>query len=126
MVSPLLFIFIPAFSGMKINQSKCELASIGVKRSVLTALCGVKNILLINDSIRVLGVHFSYNLKLYTNRNFMDSIKKLQDITCVWGMRLLSLYGKIVTFKSLVLSKIICIASMSNIPKEIVKLIENT
>ena len=45
----------------------------------------------------------------------MDCIKKFQDITRVWDMRLLSLYGKIVTFKSLVLSKIIYIAYMSNI-----------
>ena len=52
------FVKFSIFSGMKINQSKCELAGIGVKRSVLTALCGVKNILLINDSIRVLDVHF--------------------------------------------------------------------
>ena len=69
-------------------------------------------------TIRVLGVHFSYNLKLYTDINFMDCVKKLQDVTRVWGMRLLSLHGKIVTFKSLVLSKIIYTASMSNIPKE--------
>ena len=48
----------------------------------------------------------------------MDCIKKLQDITRVWGMRLLSLCGKIVTFKPLVLSKIIYTASMSNVPKE--------
>ena len=39
-------------------------------------------------------------------------------------MRLLSLYGKIVTFKSPVRSKIIYIVSMSKIPKEIGKLIE--
>ena len=31
--------FSQIFSGMKINQSKCELSGIVVKRSVLTALC---------------------------------------------------------------------------------------
>ena len=44
------------FSGMKINLSKCELAGIGVKRSVLTALLGVNNVSLLTNCIRILGV----------------------------------------------------------------------
>ena len=39
------------YSGMKINRSKCELAGIGVKRSVLTALCDVKNVSLVNVNV---------------------------------------------------------------------------
>lgn len=113
------------YSGMKINQAKCELAGIGVKRSVFTALRGVKNIRLVDVAIRVLGVHFSYDSKLYTDRNFMDCIKTLQDVVRVWGMRLLSLYGKITSFKAMVFSKVICIASMSNIPNDVVKLVVN-
>ena len=49
------------FSGMKINFSKCELAGIGVKRSVLTALMGVNNVSLLTSCIRILGVNFTYN-----------------------------------------------------------------
>ena len=37
----------------------------------------------------------------------------------------LSLYGKIISFKAMVFSKVICIASMSNIPKDGVKLVVN-
>ena len=83
-----------------------------------------EKISLTNDSIRVLGVHFSYNLKLYVERNFIDCIKKLQDVIRVWSMRSLSLYGKIVIFKTLALSKTVYIACMSNIPTEIIKLAE--
>lgn len=86
---------------MKINRSKCELAGIGVKRSVLTALPGVKNISLEESSVRILGVHFSYNDKLYIDKNFMDCIKKLRSVTQVWSMRFLTLYGKITIFKTL-------------------------
>ena len=56
------------FSGMKINMAKCELAGIGVKRSVLTALSGVKNISLLNDCARILGVNFTYDPKLFIEK----------------------------------------------------------
>ena len=75
------------FSGMKINKSKCELAGIGIKRSVLTALTGVKNVSLLNSSIRVLGVNFTYNTKLFAEKNYVDCIKKIEKVIRVWGMR---------------------------------------
>ena len=113
------------FSGMKINLSKCELAGIGVKRSVPTALLGVNNVSLLTDCIRILGVNFTYDLKLFQEKNYMACIKKLQKVLQVWGMRFLSLYGKIIIFKSLAFSKIIYIASMATVPADIIKIIEN-
>ena len=113
------------FSGMSINMSKCELAGIGVKRSVLTALSGVKNVSLISACIRVLGVNFTYDPKLFIDKNYMECVKKLQKVLHVWGMRFLTLYGKIILFKSLAFSKIIYIASMATVPSDIIKLLEN-
>ena len=113
------------FSGMKINMTKCELAGIGVKRSVLTALSGVKNVSLMNDSIRGLGVNFTYDSTLFNEKNYVACIKKLQKVLHVWGMRFLSLYGKIILFKSLAFSKIIYIASMATVPADIIKMLES-
>ena len=90
---------------MKINLSKCELAGIGVKRSVLTALLGVNNVSLLTNCIRILGVNFTYDSKLFHEKNYMTCIKKLQKVLQVWGMRFLSLYGKVIIFKSLAFFK---------------------
>ena len=49
------------FSGLTLNNSKCEICGIGVKKGDNTALCGFRNKDLTSDSIKVLGVHFSYN-----------------------------------------------------------------
>merc|ERR1711965_1126001 len=98
---------------------------IGVKRSVLTALSGVKNVSLLSECIQVLGVNFTYDSKLFNEKNYVDCIKKLQKVLHIWGMRFLSLYGKIIIFKSLAFSKIIYIASMANVPADIIKLLEN-
>ena len=43
------------------NNSKCEICGIGVKKGDKTALCGFRNVDLTTDSIKVLGVYFSYN-----------------------------------------------------------------
>ena len=56
----------------------------------------------------------------------MDSFKKLKNVTNIWGSRALTLYGKITIFKSLALSKVLYIASMSTIPTEILNLIIDT
>ena len=63
---------------MKINQSKCELAGIGVKNSVLTALTGVKNVSLLNSCIRVLGVNFTYNTKLFAEKTMLTASRKFK------------------------------------------------
>ena len=53
------------FSGLKMNKSKCEISGIGVKKNDVISLCGFKNVSLVNGTIRILGVHFSYNHILY-------------------------------------------------------------
>ena len=109
---------------MNINKSKCELAGIGVKNSVLTALQGVKNVSLLDSCIRVLGVNFTYNTILFIEKNYVDCIKKIQNVLRVWGMRFLTLYGKITIFKSLAFSKLIYIACMSTATDDIINLLE--
>ena len=122
-VRRIFFIFdrFSAFSGFKLNTSKCELCGIGVLKGVKTALCNVKNIDLTNDSIRVLGVHYSYDKNICRDKNFISTIMKIENVLKMWNMRRLTLYGKIVIFKTLAISKIIYIAHMSSVPTNIIE-----
>ena len=52
------------FSGLKINNAKCEIAGIGVKKGVKMALCGMDCIDLTEDVIKILGIYFSYEKNL--------------------------------------------------------------
>ena len=54
----------PLFSGLKINNAKCEIAGIVVKKGVKMAFCGMDCIDLTDDVIKLLGIYFSYNKKL--------------------------------------------------------------
>ena len=103
------------FSGLKVNRSKCEIAGIGTKKGVKVALCGMKSINLKYDFIKILGVCYSYNKEIENEKNFMNHIKKIQNILKIWRMRDLTLEGKVSIFKSLAISKIVHLALVTNI-----------
>ena len=88
------------FSGFKINNTKWEIAGIGVKKEVKMLLCGMKCVHSTDDVIKILGNYFSYNKKLGEKKNFLYHIIKIY----------LTIEGRIVVFKSLAIEKIIHLA----------------
>ena len=113
------------YSGLKVNKSKCEFAGIGAKNGVQTALSDVTNINLKNESIRVLGVHFTYNEDIFKKKNFIEVVEKIERVLAVWRWRNLSLTGKITIFKTLAFSKIVFISFLNEVPMSIVQKLEN-
>ena len=49
------------FSGLKPNILKCEVTGRSSLKGVKTVVCGIKCIDLTKETIKILGVHFSYN-----------------------------------------------------------------
>ena len=115
------FQFFTKFSGLKPNFKKCEIAGIGVLKSVDVAVCGMKCIDLAKETIKIIGIHFSYNKVLEKERNFYDTITKIQNVLKVWLWRNLSLEGRIVIFKSLAISKIVYLSTISRITNDIIQ-----
>ena len=89
------------FSGFCPNLSKCEIAGIGVLKDANVELCGLKSVNLTKESIKVLGVHLSYNEKLQNELNFCTTIKNICNVIKLRQMRHLSLEGKITIFNRL-------------------------
>ena len=108
------------YSGLRLNESKTEICGIGVKRGVDIALCGMKSVNLLTDSVKILGVYFSYNEEISKEKNFINVINKIEKVLAVWRMRSLTLAGKITVLKSLMFSKIVFVSFLSNVPKSIV------
>ena len=119
-----LFEIFSKHSGLKLNQSKCEIAGIGVLRGANVALCGLKCIDLTKDAIKILGIHYSYNKAVSLEKNFTSVIKKITSCLSLWKWRKLTLAGKITIFKTMGLSKIIYIAFLSTTPNVIIKKLE--
>ena len=68
------------------------------------------------DTIKILGIHYSYNQALENDQNFTDHIMKFENVLKLWRSRSLNLEGKITVFKCLALSKIIHLALVKPIP----------
>ena len=104
------------FSGLRPNFTKCEIAGISLLKSVNVARCGMKCLDLTKECIKVLGVHISYDRKPQDDKNFCDTVKNISNVIKLWRMRHLSLEEKITIFKSLAISKIVCLALLTLIP----------
>ena len=109
------------FSDLRPNFDKCEIAGIGVLKGVKWALCGLKSVDLTQQTIKILGIHFSYNLALRDEKNFINSVKKIETLLHVWCQRGLTLGGKITIFKTLAISQIVYVAYLSCVPNFVIK-----
>ena len=112
------------YSGLKPNHENCEIAGIGVLKSVEVAVCGMKYTDLCNDTIKITGIHFSYNKKKRNEKKFLDSITKIQNVLKVWLLRHRTLEGKIIVFKTLAISKIVFLLLISKVPTETISELE--
>ena len=72
------------YSGLKLNKSKCKIAGIGILKGVSMELCGMECIDLTNNSMKILGIHFSYNKKTENEENFVKLIKKIENVLKTW------------------------------------------
>ena len=61
------------FSGLKPNKTKCEIAGISVLNGVQVALCRMKCVNLNNETVTILGVHFSYNKNLEHDKKIFQT-----------------------------------------------------
>ena len=69
------------FSGLKPNKSKCEIASIGALKGVQVALCGMRFIDLVSNTVKILGIYCSFNDKLEIQENFKKQKKFSKNFT---------------------------------------------
>ena len=62
-------------------------------------LCGMKCIDLTKNSLKTLGIHFSYNNKIENEEYFIKLIKKIENILQIWRIRDLIVQDKSGIFK---------------------------
>ena len=70
-----------------------------------------------DETVYALGVYFSYNEELATNRNFFEKLPKLKKILNIWLSLDIPIYGRVNKVKTLALSKLTFICSVLDTPK---------
>ena len=107
------------YSCLKPNYEKCEITRIAVLKSVKVAVCAMKCVVVCKDTIRVTRLHFSYNTTKQGDKNFLETISKIQNVLKIWRMQSLTLEGKIIVFKTLAISKTVYLSMMIKVLTEI-------
>ena len=110
--------YIQEYSSLKFNVEKCEACWIGKAKGQSSKPIQCKWINLNRSSIKISGLHFSYNKQLVENMNFNQVTTDCRILLNIWKQRWLSLAGKIQAFKSLIASRPVYIATMKNIPPQ--------
>jgi hypothetical protein len=67
------------YSDLRPNLDKCEVAGIGVLKGINWALCELKSIDLTKQTIKILGMHFSYDIKLRDKKNSLQQWSKYKN-----------------------------------------------
>ena len=66
------------FSGLMLNESKCEIAPLGALRGSQVSIGTLKYVDLCTDSIKILGIHFSYDKNIANTKNYEAVVEKIQ------------------------------------------------
>ena len=71
--------------------------------------------------IKILGVHFTYDLKKKKELNYDETLRSLSETLAGWKWRTLTLYGKIQVVKTFVIPKFMFRASLMCSTKKVMK-----
>ena len=91
-------------SGLQINCFKTEAMWIGSSRNCKAQPFGIK---WPNEPIKALGIYYTYDQKLLLEKNFIERLDSIKNLTRIWSSRGLSIYGKITPIKSLLIPKFV-------------------
>ena len=106
---------------MKLNVEKCEACWIDAEKDNLAKPINCRWVNIANEAICTLGIFKSYDTDLVEKLNFLDNIKPLKDVIRAWEPRGLSLAGKILVFKTLVVSKLLYVCTFKILSIQIIE-----
>ena len=78
-----------------------------------------------SGTIKILGIHFSYNKKLVQKENFTKTVTSCERILGKWKQRWLTVLGRIQVFKVLIASKPVHTAIMKTVSQEFSEALAN-
>ena len=88
------------FTSLKVNYDKSEICGVRSKKGAIRAFSQLRPIDLLNDPVKSLGCHHSYNTYLAFERNFSDTISNISNVLNLRSLRGLSRLGRVLIFKN--------------------------
>jgi len=101
-------------SGLKINRDKSEAIWIGASSNFRHKPCGLK---WSDGMVKCLGILMGSDMDQVIESNFMEKIKKVENLLQMWSGRPLTLKGKITVIQNLVMPQLLYSCSVLFVPK---------
>ena len=76
------------------------------------------------NEIKILGVHYTRNVKLKDDLNYKEILSKIKRLLGWWKQRDLTLFGKVHLLKTYALSKLNYVSSLIVVPKWVILEVE--
>ena len=105
------------YSGLNIDHDKTEVLLLGNMEASSSEL----DVTEIIKSLKILGVHFTYNRSLFYKLNFESTEKSIRKLLRGWGGRGLTLIGKVQIIKSFALPEILYRLTLMSNRNEFIK-----
>lgn len=104
-------------SGLKVNYDKTEILRIGSIRNSNAKIYTGRKLHWTNDPVKLLGISITTDKNTLLDTNFEPLIKKIENIIKVWKQRQLTIYGKSLIIKTLLVSQLVYRLSVLPTPK---------
>ena len=108
-------------SGLKINHNKSEIMLLGNCAYTLQQVSAVSSNLKIKKVVKILGVHFTYDLRAKQKLNVDELISSIQEKLQIWRWRDLTIIGRIQTVKTFIIPIFLYCTSLISVNREFVK-----
>ena len=105
-----------SISGLKVNYDKTEILRIGSIRNTNARLYSQKPLHWSEGPITILGIDICTNIDTVIEVNYQKVISKMKNLIKIWRTRDLTVYGKCVVLKTLIISQLIYVASILPFP----------
>ena len=107
---------ISRYTSLAVNYTKSKVAWIGKDRFRRDTQGPYEWIDLNKSSIKILGIHFTYDKVLSKKLNFDQVFFKVKNTLNLWKTRWFTIYGKVTVIRTLVLSLILYVCNMQSPP----------
>jgi hypothetical protein len=111
-----------SLSGLMLNRKKTQGMWVGKLKNCKDKIEAIK---WDNKPIKALGIYFGHDIDKYDELNWEGKINQMKKLLISWEKRNLTIIGKILIIKSLLLPKFTFIASSCTIPERYTKEVES-
>ena len=105
-------------SGTKLNLSKTECILLGELKNIFQDKTSIGNVKINLNAVKCLGIYIGHNKKECNEKNWLCKLKEFEKILDSWRSRRLTIFGKCQIINSLIVSKLLYVATILENPNQ--------